>query len=70
MRSCGPLPPSLSCPRIAPSPLPCLLPQVFVVRQGSPLEPHVLPYLVEDRSPSTQSYTDYMVSLHKAVLAK
>eukprot|EP00198_Chlamydomonas_reinhardtii_P012637 XP_001701974.1 COP-II coat subunit [Chlamydomonas reinhardtii] len=44
--------------------------QVFVVRQGSPLEPHVLPYLVEDRSPSTQSYTDYMVSLHKAVLAK
>ncbi|EFJ52467.1 hypothetical protein VOLCADRAFT_72688 [Volvox carteri f. nagariensis] len=44
--------------------------QVFVVRQGSGLDAHVLPYFVEDRSPSTQSYTEYMVALHKAVMAK
>ncbi|KAG2501036.1 hypothetical protein HYH03_000855 [Edaphochlamys debaryana] len=41
--------------------------EVFVVRQGSGMDAAVLPYFVEDRTPATQSYTDYMVSLHKAV---
>lgn len=44
--------------------------QCFVVRQGSHLEAHVLPYLVEDRSVGTQSYADFLQALHKAVLAK
>ncbi|GIL72053.1 hypothetical protein Vretimale_545 [Volvox reticuliferus] len=44
--------------------------QVFVVRQGSGLDAHVLPYFVEDRSPATQSYMEYMVLLHKSVMAK
>ncbi|GLC34598.1 hypothetical protein PLESTB_001244000 [Pleodorina starrii] len=44
--------------------------QVFVVRQGSGLDAHVLPYFVEDRSPSTQSYAEYMVLLHKSVMSK
>lgn len=43
--------------------------QCFVVRQGSHLEAHVQPYLVEDRSVGTQGYGDWLQSLHKAVMA-
>ncbi|MEW5302407.1 MAG: hypothetical protein WDW36_005198 [Sanguina aurantia] len=44
--------------------------QCFVVRQGSPQEVHALPYFVEDRSQASPSYSDYMVTLHKAILSK
>lgn len=44
--------------------------QCFVVRQGSPLEVHVMPYLVEDRMPAVPSYSDFMMVLHKGVLSK
>lgn len=43
--------------------------QVFVVRQGSHMEAHVLPYFVEDRSVGTVSYLDFLQTLHKAVQA-
>lgn len=29
-----------------------------------------MPYLVEDRMPATPSYSDFMVTLYKGVLAK
>ena len=45
-------------------------PPCFVVRQGSPAEAHVMPYLVEDRGPGTPSYADFAASLQKTVLAK
>ena len=44
--------------------------QCFVIRQGSPLEVHVLPYFVEDRSQATPSYADFMLAMHKGVLSK
>ena len=43
-------------------------PQSFVVRQGSQQEVHVLPYFVEDRTPQADSYADYLLRVHKAVL--
>ncbi|KAK9828118.1 hypothetical protein WJX81_006860 [Elliptochloris bilobata] len=45
-------------------------PTCFVVRQGTPPEQHVLPYLVEDRGLGTPSYQDFAVMLHRAVLSK
>jgi protein transport protein SEC24 len=45
-------------------------PEVFVVRQGTPLEAHVVPYFVEDRSHGQLSYADWVMALHKAVLNK
>jgi hypothetical protein len=44
--------------------------QVFVVRQGTPLEAAAAPCWVEDRSPATQSYAEWVVALHKAVQSK
>lgn len=43
-----------------------------MVRQGLPMEAHVMPYFVEDRMPSagSQGYLDYMVQLQKLVMAK
>ncbi len=45
-----------------------MYPQSFVVRQGSQQEIHVLPYFVEDRTPQADSYVDYLLRVHKAVL--
>jgi hypothetical protein len=39
--------------------------QCFVVRQGDALETHWLPYLVEDRTQGTMSYTDFLCHLHR-----
>jgi len=44
--------------------------QCFIVRQGSPMEMHMLPYLVEDRTQTTPSYADFMLLLHKSVMSK
>ena len=43
-----------------------------MVRQGHPLEAHVLPYLVEDRQAAAGSlgYLDFMLQLQKMVMAK
>ena len=65
--SCDPPPPS------HPSlPVPPCLQEVYVVRQGHPLEAHVLPYLVEDRQAAAGSlgYLDFMLQLQKMVMAK
>eukprot|EP00798_Chlamydomonas_sp_ICE-L_P030136 gene30136-35113_t len=42
--------------------------QCFIIRQGSPLEVHVLPYFVEDRSQATASYSDYMMTMHQGAM--
>jgi hypothetical protein len=39
--------------------------QCFVVRQGDALETHWLPYLVEDRTQGTMSYTDFLCHIHR-----
>lgn len=44
--------------------------QCYVVKQGSPMEVHVMQYLVEDRMPATPSYTDFMMSVHRGVMSK
>ncbi len=44
--------------------------QVVIVRQGSPGEMQVAQYFVEDRSPGMQSYPDWMIAIHKGVMAK
>lgn len=44
-------------------------PQSLVVRQGSQREVHVLPNFVEDRTPQTDGYVEYLLRVHKAVLA-
>jgi len=41
--------------------------QCFIVRQGSAMEAHVIPYFVEDRGQGTQSYTDFLCNIHKGV---
>ena len=46
-----------------------LYPKSWVVRQGSQMELHVLPYFVEDRSQQAPGYTDYLMTLQKAVMA-
>lgn len=44
--------------------------QCFVVRQGSSMEAHVIPYFVEDRGHGTQSYMDFLCTIHKGVTSK
>lgn len=48
--------------------------ECHVVRQGSPLEAHVMPYFVEDRAGAgaggLPGYLDWMLGLQKAVMAK
>jgi protein transport protein SEC24 len=44
--------------------------EVFIVRQGTPLEAHVVPYFIEDRSHGQLSYADWVMALHKAVMSK
>lgn len=41
-----------------------------MVRQGSPMEAHVMPYFVEDRQAAAGGlgYLDFMVSLQKGVV--
>ena len=46
-----------------------LYPQSFVVKQGSQMEIHVLPYFVEDRAPQADGYIDYLLRMHKAILS-
>ncbi len=43
-----------------------------MVRQGLPMEAHVMPYFIEDRLPAQGqlSYLDHMVQLQKSVMAK
>ena len=43
--------------------------QSFVVRQGSQQEFQMLPYFVEDRTPQTDGYADFLLRVQKAVLA-
>lgn len=38
--------------------------------QGSPLELHLAQHFVEDRGPTSHSYGDWMLLVHKAVLSK
>ena len=46
--------------------------ECYVVRQGTPLEAHVVPYFVEDRAAAAGSlgYLDWMLQLQKGVMAK
>ena len=46
--------------------------ECWVIRQGSPMEAHVMPYLVEDRQATAGSmgYMDYMLQLQKMLMAK
>jgi len=45
----------------------CVHQQCFVVRQGSAMEAHVIPYFVEDRGQAMQSYMDFLCSVHKGI---
>ena len=49
-----------------------LQPDVHVVRQGTPLEAHVMPYFVEDRMGTSglPSYLDWMTMVQKSLMAK
>eukprot|EP00882_Tetradesmus_deserticola_P021074 GHRQ01022796.1.p2 GENE.GHRQ01022796.1~~GHRQ01022796.1.p2 ORF type:complete len:144 (-),score=40.89 GHRQ01022796.1:85-516(-) len=40
----------------------------FVVRQGMPLEAHVVPLFVEDRSQGQAGYADFLQQLHNQVI--
>eukprot|EP00879_Flechtneria_rotunda_P028771 GHRR01030991.1.p1 GENE.GHRR01030991.1~~GHRR01030991.1.p1 ORF type:complete len:167 (+),score=50.14 GHRR01030991.1:165-665(+) len=42
----------------------------FAVRQGTPLEAHVLPLLVEDSSYGQLNYVEFMQQLHRGVMSK
>jgi hypothetical protein len=42
----------------------------FAVRQGTPLEAHVVPLFVEDRGQGQQAYADFLQQLHRAVMNK
>ncbi len=44
--------------------------QVFVVKQGSPLESRMAAYMVEDATAGGPSYGNWLTQLHKDVLAK
>lgn len=46
--------------------------ELYVVRQGQPMEAHLMPYLVEDRQAAAGSlgYLDFMLQLQKMVMAK
>lgn len=39
--------------------------QCYIVRQGDQMETHWLPYLIEDRSQGTMSYTDFLCHIHR-----
>ncbi len=43
-----------------------------MIRQGTPIEAHLMPYLVEDRGPVPGSigYLDFMQQLQKMVMSK
>jgi len=43
--------------------------QVFVVKQGTPLEARMGAYMVEDATAGGPSYGDYLLQLHKSVLS-
>lgn len=49
----------------------CTTPQSVLTRifslQGSAMEAHAIPYFVEDRGQGTQSYTDFLCTIHKGV---
>lgn len=42
--------------------------QCFVFKQGSPLEVHMIPNFIEDRTPGSPSYLDFMQALHTSVM--
>lgn len=42
----------------------------YAVRQGTPLEAHVLPLFVEDRSQGQFGYSDFLQQLHRGVMNK
>lgn len=42
----------------------------FAVRQGTPLEAHVMPLFIEDRSHGQFGYSDFLVQLHRGVMNK
>jgi protein transport protein SEC24 len=46
--------------------------ECWVVRQGTPMEAHLMPLLVEDRGPAqgSQSYLEFMLQLQKMLMAK
>lgn len=48
------------------------LQECWVVRQGTPMEAHLMPYLVEDRQAAAGSmgYLDYMMQVQKMLMAK
>lgn len=50
-------------------------PEIFIVRQGSSMETHLLPYLVEDvhnpaREPKDMDYGDFLRNLHNMITTK
>lgn len=63
---------------LVPSTLPCARPprwcpqECFVVRQGTPMEAHLMPFLVEDRQATSgsQAYLDWMMQLQKMLMSK
>lgn len=46
----------------------CSFAPAFVVRQGTPLEAHVVPLFVEDRSQGQLGFADFLQHLHNKVL--
>jgi hypothetical protein len=42
----------------------------FAVRQGTPAEAVAMPLLVEDRTSGQMGYADFLLAVHKAVMAK
>jgi hypothetical protein len=42
----------------------------FAVRQGTPLEAHVMPLFVEDRSQGQFGFGDFLQQLHRMVMNK
>lgn len=42
----------------------------FAVRQGTPLEAHVVPLFVEDRSQGQFGFGDFLQQLHRGVMNK
>lgn len=47
----------------------CFAP-AFAVRQGTPLEAHVVPLFVEDRSAGQLGFSDFLQQLHRGVMNK
>eukprot|EP00877_Chromochloris_zofingiensis_P002473 jgi/Chrzof1/12226/Cz06g26070.t1 len=44
--------------------------QCFAVRQGTPMEAHVVPLFVEDRTHGQMAYLDFLQAVHKQVMNK